>query len=72
MEAIDYSKYEPLRLDQRTVITDVGKFLECHRKTYEYYKTIAPLRAKPYLERGLLARKLMAEIDEQEKQKNEQ
>ena len=59
---VDYSKYEPLRIDSCTVINDVDKFLKSHRATVKAYgdKRIA----KPYRERGMLAVKKMKEIDE--------
>jgi hypothetical protein len=60
---VDYSKYEPLRLDCCTVVTNVKNFLESHRLIVKAYgkKSIA----KPYLDRGLLAMQRMKEIDEQ-------
>lgn len=66
MSKVDYSKYEPLRLDCCTVITDVAKFLETHRATVKSYnKRGAKDIAKPYMQRGMLAVQKMKEIDEQ-------
>lgn len=67
-EKKDYSKYEPLRLDSCTVVTDVDKFLKSHRAMVKSFgdKRIA----KPYLERGKLAILRMKEIDKKEKTEN--
>ena len=65
---IDYSKYEPLRLDSCTVIVDVAKFLGVHRTVVRSYESQGKKEiATPYRNRGLLAVKRMKEIDEQEK-----
>lgn len=62
LEETDYSKYEPLRLDDCTVVTNIKKFLDSHRTVVKSYgeKRIA----EPYLKRGKLAVQKMKEIDE--------
>jgi hypothetical protein len=67
-EIEDFSKYEPLRLDGCTVIFDLKAFFDSHRQTVQRYEARGSFRlAKPYKERGILAMKLINEIDERER-----
>ena len=60
----DFSKYEPLRLDKCTVIHDLKMFFESHINTVKHYESINAFRmAKPYKDRGVLAMKLINEIE---------
>jgi hypothetical protein len=60
----DFSKYEPLRLDKCTVIFDLKKFFDSHKNTVKFYESKGMYRiAKPYRDRGVLAIKIINEIE---------
>jgi len=61
----DFSKYEPLMLNKCTVIRDLKLFFDSHRSTIKHYESRGSFDiAKPYKERGILAMKLINEIEE--------